>query len=162
MNICKTSCLISLVFIIMMIFTNLSLDKFEVVKKFKDTLNSNQKNIYNEITKERRNIYYRGYVLGLVLSVFVVIFLTKKTTLSEINKPATLCIVAATSFLTNYFYYILSPKSKYMLSYLTDKNQIEQWLQVYKKMQYVNHLGFALGIVAVVILGNAFCKKDCR
>lgn len=157
---CKTSCLISLVFIIMMIFTNLSLDKFEVVKKFKETLNEKQKKTYKDITDERRRIYYRGFVLGLVLSIFM-IWILNKPSLQSVNKISILCIVGATSFLTNYFYYILTPKSDYMLLHLTEKNQISEWLNVYKKMQYVNHLGFALGIIGVVILGNAFCKEKC-
>jgi uncharacterized protein YacL len=160
MYFCKTSCLISLVFIIMMIFTNLSLDKFKVVKKFKETLNEKQKKTYKEITEERRNIYYRGYVLGLILSILVV-YMLNNWSFSNLNKTTTLCIIGATSFLTNYLYYILTPKSDYMLLHLTEKNQISEWVNVYKKMQYVNHFGFALGIIGVVILGNAFCKEKC-
>ena len=39
----KTSCLIAFVFIISMIFTNLSLDKFQVINKFNETLSDTQK-----------------------------------------------------------------------------------------------------------------------
>lgn len=158
---CKTSCLISLVFIISMIITNLSLDKFEVMKKFNQTLNDKQKKTYEDITNERRNIYYQGFILGLVLSIILLFILNKTLSLTVFNKTTTLCIIGATSFLTNYFYYILTPKSDYMLLHLTDKNQISEWLNVYKTMQYVNHLGFALGIVGVVFLGNAFCINKC-
>ena len=157
---CKTSCLISLVFIFAMIFTNLSLNKFEVVKNFKETLNEKQKKTYEDITNERRNIYYQGFLLGLVLSV-IMVYILNKTLFPIVNKTSTLCIIGATSFLTNYLYYILTPKSDYMLLHLTNKNQINEWLNVYKTMQYVNHLGFALGIIGVVLLGNAFCKDKC-
>tara|TARA_Y100000816_G_C25989667_1_gene516907 strand:+ start:77 stop:508 length:432 start_codon:yes stop_codon:yes gene_type:complete len=142
----------------MMIFTNLSLDKFSVLKTFKETLDDDQKKIYRDITEERRNIYYRGFLLGLVLSILLIYFLNGSS-FSKIGKPTTLCIIGATSFLTNYFYYILTPKSDYMLLHLNNKKQIEEWLNVYKIMQYVNHLGFALGIVGVVFLGNAFCNE---
>ena len=157
---CKTSCLISLVFIFAMIFTNLSLDKYEVVKNFKDTLNEKQKKTYKDITDERRKIYYQGFLIGLLLSI-IIVYLFNKSLSPVFNKTSTLCIVGATSFLTNYLYYILTPKSDYMLLHLTNKNQINEWLNVYKKMQYINHLGFALGIVGVVILSNAFCKGKC-
>ena len=90
--------------------------------------------------------------MGLFLSFIVLYFL------KSVDKKTAMCLVVATSFLTNYFYYILSPKSDYMLLHLTKKDQIKEWLRVYKTMQYVNHLGFALGIVGVFFLANAFCK----
>jgi len=69
-----------------------------------------------------------------------------------------ICMVASITFVTNYLFYILYPKTDYMLLHLNDKTQIQGWLNIYKKMQFKFHLGFVLGIVAVIIYSYGFCK----
>ena len=66
------------------------------------------------------------------------------------------CIIGAITFTTNYLYYILYPKTDYMLLHLNDKKQIEGWLNVYKSMQFKFHLGFVFGIIAVIIFSASF------
>ena len=58
---------------------------------------------------------------------------------------------------TSYFYYILSPKSKYMVSYLEGKDQIKQWLKIYKQMQFNYHIGFLLGMSGIIALSASYC-----
>ena len=67
-----------------------------------------------------------------------------------------ICIVMSISFITNYFYYILSPKSDWMLNHVNDKEQVKAWLQMYREMSYNYHLGLVLGIIAVGIFSFAF------
>lgn len=71
------------------------------------------------------------------------------------------CIVLATSFLTNYFYYILSPKTDWMLNHVEGpeaqaKQQVQAWLQMYRTMQFYYHAGLVLGILGVGVLAFAF------
>ena len=66
-----------------------------------------------------------------------------------------LCVVGAITFITHYFYYILSPKSDWMILHLKE-NQMNDWLNVYKTMQYKYHTGFVIGIISVMILSNSF------
>jgi hypothetical protein len=66
------------------------------------------------------------------------------------------CTVMATCFLTNYFYYVLSPKSDWMLNHMKKQEEVNAWLQMYKSMQYNYHMGMALGIIAVAIFASAF------
>ena len=66
------------------------------------------------------------------------------------------CTVMATCFLTNYFYYVLSPKSDWMLNHINDKDQVKAWLQMYREMSFNYHAGLGLGILAVGILAFAF------
>ena len=70
------------------------------------------------------------------------------------------CLVLATSFITNYFYYILSPKKNWMLNYIKTPEQTKAWLVMYRKMQVYYHTGLVLGIIAIGIFAYAFrCMK---
>lgn len=151
---CRLSCLVAAVFVISMIYTTNMTGKHGVLKEYKDQLTPELEERYTKITEERRNIYYQGYALGLVLSAMI-IFLNKmrKTPLSNLSL---VCTVLAVSFLTNYFYYILSPKSDWMLEHIDNEEQAKAWLKVYRAMQVYHHGGLALGLIAVGIFAYAF------
>ena len=151
---CRLSCLVAAVFVISMIYTTNMTGKYGGLKQYKDQLTPELEERYTKITEERRNIYYQGYALGLVLSAMI-IFLNKmrKTPLSNLS---VVCTVLAVSFLTNYFYYILSPKSDWMLDHIDNEEQAKAWLKVYRAMQVYHHGGLALGLIAVGIFAYAF------
>ena len=147
---CSISCAISCVFIIGMIYFYNATDKSEIVKQYKATLPDDLQKKYEEITSERRNISYQGYGLGLLLS-FVILYHRRK-----MNTISLVCTVMSTCFLTNYFYYMLSPKSDWMLNHVTDKDQVHTWLMMYRAMSFNYHLGIVFGIIAVGIFAFAF------
>jgi hypothetical protein len=129
--------------------------------EFKKTLTSKQKEIYEKIISERKNIYYGGFALGIALSILALYIGENYLFFIDKKYKATLpkvCTITTITFITNYFFYILYPKSDYMLLHLTNKAQIEGWLAIYKKMQYKFHFGFVLGIIAVTIYAYGFCK----
>jgi hypothetical protein len=129
--------------------------------EFKKTLTSKQKEIYEKIISERKNIYYGGFALGIALSILALYIGENYLFFIDKKNKATLpkvCTITTITFITNYFFYILYPKSDYMLLHLTNKAQIEGWLAIYKKMQYKFHFGFVLGIIAVTIYAYGFCK----
>ena len=128
--------------------------------EFKKTLTNEQKAIYENIISERKNIYYGGFILGIALSL-IALYIGDNLFFIDKKNNATLpkvCSVATITFITNYFFYILYPKTDYMLLHLTNKTQIEGWLAIYKKMQYKFHFGFILGIIAITIYAYGFCK----
>ena len=147
--VCCISCVISCIFLIGMIYFYNATDKSDIVNQYKATLPIDLQQRYEEITNERRKISYQGYGLGLLLS-FVIIYLSRK-----MNTISLVCTVMATSFLTNYFYYMLSPKSDWMLNHLNE-DQAKTWLLMYRSMSYNYHLGIVLGIIAVGIFAFAF------
>jgi len=152
---CSISCIISGVFIIGMIYFYSMTDKSEIVKHYKEKLSIPLQKRYEKITEERKMISYRGYILGLILSLFFTFYNTKIKNY-KLNTFSLVCLVMAVCFLTNYFYYMLSPKSDWMLNHTSSQEEVKAWLQMYREMSYNYHMGLALGIVAVGVLAFAF------
>jgi len=147
---CCISCAISCIFVIGMIYFYNATDKSDIVNQYKATLPLDLQQRYEKITEERRRISYQGYSLGFLLSLVILYFRRKMNTISLV------CTVMATCFLTNYFYYMLSPKSDWMLNHTTNQDQVRAWLLMYRAMSYNYHLGIVFGILAVGILAFAF------
>ncbi len=156
---CTISCVISTVFLIGMIYMNYSVAKSQIILKYKSQLPENLQHIYERITNERTTIYYKGYVLGFIISLFIILgnVYSEHTILSTTSM---ICIVLATSFITNYFYYTLSPKKNWMLNYIKTPEQTKAWVQMYRGMQVYYHTGLVLGIIAVAIFAYAFRMND--
>lgn len=152
---CKISCMISAVFIIGMIYFYNKTDKSSIVKKYKSVLSPDLQKRYDKISNERMTISYQGYILGVILSLGI-IFYNLKIKGTKIGTTSLVCTVIATAFLTNYFYYTISPKSDWMLNHMNNPEEVKSWLIMYKEMQYNYHFGLVLGIVAVGILAFAF------
>ena len=152
--VCSVSCSISAVFIIGMIYFYNAADKSTTVKQYRQKLSTQQKAVYDKIAAERLKISMQGYGLGFLLSLFIIYYNYQKT--HKLRSSITVCIVLATSFLTNYFYYILSPKTDWMLNHIQSQEQTHAWLQMYRTMQFYYHAGLVLGILGVGILAFAF------
>jgi len=142
-------------FIVGMIYFYNMTNKSEIVKHYKATLPTDLQKRYEKITEERRRISYFGYILGLILSLFI-IFYNVKIKNNKLSNLSLVCTVMSTCFLTNYFFYILSPKSDWMLNHTNNQEQVKAWLLMYREMSYNYHMGIALGIIAVGILAFAF------
>lgn len=152
---CAISCMISAVFVIGMIYFYNLTDKSDVVKNYKSSLSSDLQKRYEKITNERANISYQGYILGFIISLGI-IFYNLKMKGSKMNTSALVCTVVASAFVTNYFYYMLSPKSDWILNHMNTKEEIKAWLLMYREMQFNYHMGLVLGIIGVGILAFAF------
>jgi len=152
---CVISCMISVIFIIGMIYFYNMTDKSEIVKHYKNKLSSDLQKRYDKISKERMIISYQGYAIGFILSL-VIIFYNLKIKKSKMETTSLVCIIIATSFVTNYFYYSLSRKSDWMLNHMGTPEEVKAWLQMYREMQYNYHMGLVLGIIAVGIFAFAF------
>lgn len=153
--VCKLSCIISTIFIVGMIYFYNITGKSEIVKHYKDKLPYDLQKRYDNIAEERKTISIQGYIIGLIFSLFI-IFYNIKIKHIKMNSISLVCTVMATSFLTNYFYYILHPKTDWMLSHMNSPEQVKLWLQMYREMSLNYHMGLVLGIIAVGIFAFAF------
>jgi uncharacterized membrane protein YkgB len=147
--------MIATALIIAMIYFQNATSKSKIVQEYKKQLPSNLQNLYEKISAERLRLNYYGYTLGLVLSLIIILYnYTSKR--NKLTTTSLVCLVIVVSFFTNYFYYILSPKSTYMLNHINSPEQTKAWLTMYKTMQFNYHFGFVIGVVAVGVLAFAF------
>lgn len=153
--VCSLSCSISAIFIIGMIYFYNMTDKSKIVKHYKEKLPSDLQNLYNKLSRERMMISYQGYILGFIISLFIILY-NYFYKIRKLNALSMICIVLATSFLTNYFYYIIHPKSDWMLNHINNSEQTKAWLEMYREMQFNYHMGLVIGILGVGILAFAF------
>lgn len=153
--VCQISFFISIIFLVSMIYFTFETSRNKTIKNYKKQLPSDLQEIYEKITSERLKIYYQGYLLGLILSLIIIIY-NYKIKQEKLPLFSMICIVVSTSFVTNYFYYTLHPKTDWMLNHITDPEQIKAWLSMYTSMKQYYHMGLLLGIIAVVMLAVAF------
>ena len=152
---CSISCIISTIFIIGMIYFYNMTSKSKIVTHYKEQLPSDLQKLFEKISIERKYISLYGYILGFLISLCI-IFYNLKIKHNKLKTTSLVCIVMATCFITNYFYYYLSPKSDWMLNHVNDKVQVKAWLQMYREMSFNYHMGLVLGIIAVGIFAFAF------
>ena len=152
---CSFTCLIATALIVATIYFQNATSKSKIVQEYKKQLPSNLQNLYDKLSAERLKINYYGYTLGLILSL-IIIFYNYSVRRNKLTNTSLVCLVIVVSFFTNYFYYILSPKSDYMLKHINSPDQTRAWLAMYKEMQYNYHFGFVIGLVAVGVLAFAF------
>jgi hypothetical protein len=157
MSCCPYTCLLAGVFIISMIYFHVvTIHVTPVVQEYKKSLPLHLQSIYNEISHERMKISLQGYALGFLLSAMVILYYKMSSKKSMLTPTTLVCLVITITFITNYFYYILSPKRDWMLNHIKSHAENANWLNMYRKMQFHYHLGLVLGIIGVGIFAFAF------
>ena len=142
---CGLSCLIASALFGSMLYMMLYYDKENIMANFQSTLNDNQNAIYQKIIKERMRLYIEGLILGLLLG-FIYLMYVKKSMYSA-------CLFTLIVLGVNNSYYLLHPKSDYMVKYLETVEQREAWLHVYTSMKHRCYMGMVLGALAYLIVG---------
>jgi len=153
--VCYISCAITIIFIIGMIYMNTLVYKKGVTNKYYDNLSEDAKEAYKNIVNERMKIYNEGFILGFFVSL-IFLYYNKYVKQEKLTVYQTICIVLAVMFVVNYFYYILSPKSDWMLNHVNSKRDVKNWLKLYKHMQRYYYSGLLLGLIAVIALNMTF------
>jgi len=142
-------------FLIANLYVTFTADKTKQKQEFYNTLSEDKIEKYEGIIKERRGIYLKGYGLGLILA-FIFLFLYEKFGWNDKKKGLNkICFIGGITLLVNYFYYMLSPKTDYMILHLNEEDQRKQWLKINKTMQFNYHIGLLLGIIASMVLAYA-------
>ena len=157
---CTTTCFIALVIVVAMGIMTIMVSNDSFVQSYRNQLPDDLKNAYDKIVTERQQIYFTGYIIGFVVSLFSIIF-SVNVLKQKIPISAMVCLAVVVSTVVNYFYYILSPKTTYMVELLKTEQQRQEWLKVYKSMQYYYYSSFVLGVVGVGVFAYAF-RGNCR
>ena len=61
------------------------------------------KKVYENIVKERLEIYLKGFAIGLVLALLIIIINYQMSLKTRLSRATLLCFVLAISFLFQYF-----------------------------------------------------------
>lgn len=157
---CTITCFLALAILVGMVIMTSMVHNDPSIQSYRKQLPDDIKKTYDEICVERARIYYTGYIVGFILSILVIL-LNRIALNNKMPVSAMVCLAIVVSTFVSYFYYILSPKSKYMVSVLETESEKEAWLKIYKSMQYYYHLSFVLGIVAVGVFAYAF-RGRCK
>ena len=158
MNFCKTSCFIAIIFLIANLYTMFMCINSKQKQQFFNTLDTDQQRIYTKIITQRKTIYYTGFAIGILISVILLNLNFKFLKLVKSKREKNVCFIVATTFIINYLFYIIYPKTSYMILHLNDKHQIKEWLNIYRNMQLNYHMGFVFGIIAVGFFANSYCS----
>ncbi len=138
-------CFIAFALLGSMVYMMATTHKNEKILYFMSLLDKKQQEIYLNIVKERANIYFQGFVLGLIIGLIYLKMVNRKD-------PNVYCIFVALVLGVTYVHYTLMPKSTYMLDYLENQEQARAWLQIYKIMKKRCYTGMILGIVALPLV----------
>lgn len=150
MSQCVPVCLISFALIGYFIGSHIVKLNREIFVNFKNSLDSYQKSIYSSIIKERRSIAVYSIIIGLLIATAICSHLYYS---NDLDTPTNnlICLFIALTLFSTLVGYNLTPKSKYILSYLTDTEQINNWLEIYKSFKQANFTGLTLGLVIFYI-----------
>jgi|LakMenEpi03Aug12_release.lakeMendotaPanAssembly.Ray.scaffolds.fasta_scaffold513082_2 hypothetical protein len=147
-------CAVAAIFIGASIYTMMTCKKCSPFLEFETSLTPQQKHMHSQIIKERERIYLSGLILGTLLA-FVYLYGYGLS----MNPLKSSCVFVAIALATQYIYYMLAPKSQYMVTEMNNKDQLEKWLAVYKHMQYRYHFGMVLGLIGYFLFAYGFQLK---
>lgn len=147
-------CLIALGFIGGSLYTTIKCDDCQPFTAYKKSLSDAQLYLYETIRNERLQLYIRGLVIGLAIALLYISMYRNNFT-ESVNS----CAFVAVVLTIQYFYYMLYPKSDYMLNHLENNEQSRNYLQVYRTMQYRYYLGFVMGMVGYYFLSYGILKE---
>jgi len=150
---CGTSCFAAVVFLIANLYVTFTADKTSGKDALYNTLDKNDIVRYEAIVKERRNIYLQGYGLGILIALVLLSLMDRR----KMGKMALVCFAGGITLTVNYLYYMLKPKSDYMVLHLNKEDQRQAWLNINRHMQVKYHLGLVLGILAAMLLVHGTC-----
>jgi hypothetical protein len=140
-------CLIAAIFLGASIMTTLKCATCGPYKDYLNSLTPEQKKTYQEVVDERKQIYFKGLILGFLLAWLYYY------NVSSINNVAIhTCAIVTIAMGTQYLVYQLHPKKQWMLNSLETREQIDGWLNVYKYMKAKYHWGMILGLIGFVLL----------
>lgn len=119
-------------------------------KQFLATLTAEQQQIFKAIIRERMFIYVSSLLAGSVVGFIAL------TNANFAGENTRVCTAVGIAFVVAYLSYQLWPKSRFMLEYLTTTQQTAAWVEYYKSMKQLYHIGFIVGLVGFGVFSKGF------
>jgi len=142
-----SACLISTGFIFASIYVIVTSGHTNEAKFFFASLDKpKQLEIYNEIVSERVTLFLQGQILGILVGAFYLYFFKKNS--------YNYCIFSLTTYIIATLYYMIMPKQKYILDYLTTNEQIILWRRNSNAITNSYITGFILGMIGYILLAR--------
>jgi len=141
----NTYCLIGITLLFSSFYTSFIDTNQDHFYEFNDMLNEKQQKKYKKIIIERTQIYITGTIIGLLSGLLYIIKQKNKNNIS-------ICKYLAIVLSIQFIFYKIHPKSKIMLHYLTTREQVQKWAEIYTymKTKWIASLIFGLfGFLAI-------------
>lgn len=144
------TCFIGIVLMLTSILFTFINPNAEIFNEFDALLSENQKSIYKMIIKERISIYITGSIFGILLSILYYVYS---------KEQYKVCASIAIFYVTQLMYYKLYPKQPLMLYYLSSKEQVDKWADIYTYMKRRWHISFVISAVGYGIFSYSLSKS---
>ena len=134
-------------------------NKKAITSPFMNTLDVGKQTIYKNIINERTMIYIKSIFTALFISLAYYFAFPKNNFLKPRNmtKFSLASISLVIFYFVSYLFYILYPKTDYMILHLDTETERLEWLKVYKSMQFEYHMSFVVGFIGISILYYGIC-----
>ena len=144
------SCLIGFSLLLSSFYMSYMKKDNEIFIKFYSLLNSEQKEIYENIVRERLVIYFSGSALGIISAYLF--YRNNKT------EKYILCKSLFLLYFIKLGFYYMYPKQPLMLYSLSSKEQTDAWADIYSEMKNRWKLSLFMGFISYLIIGFSFCR----
>lgn len=128
--------------------------KGEPQKKFLATLSIDQQKAFSQIVSERFFIYVAALFIGSAIGY------ASLQTRCGLGDNMRICFAVGVTFISAYIIYQVWPKSRYTLQFLTSQTQTLAWLNYYKSMKNLYHVGFFVGIIGFGVFSLGFVQSN--
>ena len=120
--------------------------------EFTASLDTEQLRQFENIKAERWNIFIKSTIASIITGL-VVLYVYLNSDAPKMNTYAIGCLFMGVALFVQYFWYILTPKNKWMIEILDKQNQRSEWVDVYREYQKTFHLGLLIGAVGYYAIG---------
>lgn len=121
-------------------------------KMFMASLSAEQQAVFKGIIRERMFIYISSLLAGSVAG-----FIALKSS-DFAGENTKVCTAVGIAFVVAYIAYQLWPKSRFMLEYLVSPQQTLAWVNYYKSMKQLYHIGFLIGLVGFGVFSKGVVR----
>jgi len=142
---CNT-CIIGITFLLSSIYLSILKQDNDIFFKFNRLLNDKQKNIYQNIVRERLKIYTIAMFTGLGSGL---LYWYRNQKQSYIW-----CSFLAIVYIVKLGVYYFYPKSPLMLYSLTTKEQTDAWADIYTEMKTRYRISLLIGFIGYLIISS--------